>query len=117
MNNAITFTVAQLATLILGICAAISAVGAAISWIVKGANTVKAPERKQDERITDLEKRIARHDEMLDRDKNRLEAIEDGNRVTQRAILALLSHGIDGNEVDGMKRAKEDLTKYLIERN
>ena len=31
----------------------------------------------------------------------------------QRALLALLSHGIDGNEIDGMRRAKTELETYL----
>lgn len=116
MNQTIVFTPSQLITLILGVCAAISCVGGALAWIVKGANKLKAPERRQDERLTDLEKRVARHDEMLDNDKKRLETTEEGTRVTQRAILALLTHGIDGNEIEAMKSAKEELTRYLIER-
>lgn len=116
MNQTINFTPSQLLTLILGVCAAISCVGGALAWIVKGADKLKAPERRQDERLTDLEKRMARHDEMLDNDNKRLETIEEGTRVTQRAILALLTHGIDGNEIETMKSAKDELTRYLIER-
>ena len=116
MNQTIVFTPSQLITLILGVCAAISCVGGALAWIAKGANKLKAPERRQDERLTDLEKRVASHDKMLDNDKKRLETIEEGTRVTQRAILALLAHGIDGNDIDAMKEAKKDLQEYLIKR-
>lgn len=116
MNQTIVFTPSQLVTLILGVCAAISCVGGALAWLAKGANKLKAPERRQDERLTDLEKRVARHDEMLDNDKKRLETIEEGSRVTQRAILALLAHGIDGNDVNALKEAKSELQDYLIKR-
>ena len=34
--------------------------------------------------------------------------------VVMQALLALLSHGIDGNSVEPMKEAKAILKKYLI---
>ena len=87
-----------------------------MAWIAKGVSKARAPEKRQDERITELERRVAKHDEFLDRDKERLEAIEEGNRVTQRAILALLAHGIDGNDIDALRTAKTELQEYLIKR-
>ena len=32
-----------------------------------------------------------------------------------KALLALLSHGIDGNAIEPMKEAKADLESYLID--
>ena len=116
MDKVLSFTVGQLIGGFLAICAGLSCIALAVSWIIKAVNKVRAPERKQDERITDLERRVAKHDEFLDRDKERLEAIEEGNRVTQRAILALLAHGIDGNDIDALRAAKTELQDYLIKR-
>ena len=116
MNTIVSFTVGQLIGGFLAICAGLSCIALAISWIAKGWNKVREPEKKQNERITDLERRMAKHDEFLDRDKERLEAMEAGNRVTQRAILALLAHGIDGNDIKALKDAKEALQDYLIKR-
>lgn len=31
-----------------------------------------------------------------------------------KALLALLSHGIDGNAIDPMKEAKAEIENYLI---
>lgn len=87
-----------------------------MAWIAKGVSKARAPEKRQDERLTDLERRVAKHDEFLDRDKERLEMIEAGSRVTQRAILALLAHGIDGNDIDALRAAKSELQDYLIKR-
>jgi hypothetical protein len=36
--------------------------------------------------------------------------------VTQRAILALLGHSINGEAMDELKAARLELQKYLIER-
>jgi hypothetical protein len=32
----------------------------------------------------------------------------------QQSMLALLSHALNGNDVDSLKKAKEDLQNYLI---
>jgi hypothetical protein len=34
--------------------------------------------------------------------------------VTQQALLALMSHAINGNDIDKLSRAKDDLESYLI---
>lgn len=116
MDTVVSFTVGQLIGGFLAVCSGLSCIALAISWFVKGWNKVREPEKKQDERITDLERRVAKHDEFLDKDKERLEAMEEGHRVTQRAILALLAHGIDGNDIDALRAAKTELQDYLIKR-
>jgi hypothetical protein len=71
-------------------------------------------------RIATLEslvtQRFSSYDDHFAKDLGRIEQIERGNKVTQRAILALLKHTIDGNDVDSLKKASEDLQDYLIER-
>lgn len=116
MNIPITITLGQICTGFLAICAGIAAIGAATSWIIKAVNAAKAPGKIQDERIEALEKKVADLEGYSKSDKSRLEEIEDGNRMTQRALLALLSHGIDGNNREEMVKAKNELTTYLIEK-
>ena len=70
----------------------------------------------REERISKLEETVTRHDNFFRSDKNRLDEIESGNRVMQMALLALLDHGIDGNNLEQMKQAKEDLQRHLVER-
>jgi hypothetical protein len=55
-------------------------------------------------------------DRKLLNDNNHLNAIDKGERVTQRALLALLEHGIDGNNLKQMKEAKNELQNHLINR-
>lgn len=112
----IQFTLADLYHVIIAVCVAITTVAAAIGVIIALVKKVKSPSHKQDERLDDLEERMEKHDELLNNDNIRLKDIEQGHRVTQRALLALLAHGIDGNDIDTMKRAKEELQQYLIEK-
>ena len=116
MDTVISFTPAQIVAWVLAAAAAISCVAGATVWIVKGVKRVQAPNERQNARLTELEQRVARHDEMLGNDKRRIEAIEDGTRVTQKALLALLDHGLSGNNKEQMETAKRDLERYLIER-
>ena len=88
----------------------------AIERIVKIIRTARAPTVKQDERLDALEAWKAIVDTKLNRDNERLESIEEGNRASQRALLALLDHGIDGNNIEQMQHAKETLQSHLINR-
>ena len=45
-----------------------------------------------------------------------IESIEEGNKVTQKALLALLAHALDGNNTAQLQDAKEGLQQYLINR-
>lgn len=107
--TAATFTLGQLFNMFLVMCGGLITVSGAIGVIVTIVRKATMPNQIQNERLSELEEKINSHDDSL-------RSIENGNRVTQRAILALLSHGIDGNELDGMRKAKSELTEYLIER-
>lgn len=117
MDSSIVFTPAQILAFCAGIVTISGAVNIVVNLILNVIHKAKQPNLIQDERIADLEKRVARHDDLLARDQRRIEALEDGTRVTQRAILALLSHGLDGNNIEEMKKAKHELEDYLIGRN
>jgi len=76
----------------------------------------KRPTRALEERIDALESKMDRHDIHFRDDLQRIEQIEEGNKVTQKALLALLSHARDGNNTDQLVKAETELTQYLIDR-
>lgn len=114
MNQQITFTPNQVMELILWVCGSIVSVSAAVAVIIKVIQKAKAPEKTQNERIEKLEKKVERFEQLFDNDNKRLQKLEEGNRVTQQAILALLSHALNGNDVDSLQKAKAKLEDYLI---
>lgn len=101
---------------LLALAGAVTTLGSAAEKIAKVIRAARAPNDEQDRRITDAEKGIKELRGFLDNDKKRLDALEGGNRVTQRALLALLGHGLDGNNQKQMKDAKEEIESYLINR-
>ena len=110
------FTPAQVVATILAVASAIVLLANAGEKIVKAVQAAKAPNVKQDERIDKLEERMDAAEKKLDNDKRHFDSIDASNRVTQLALLALLDHGIDGNNIDQMQHAKEELQTHLINR-
>ena len=101
---------------VLAVAGAISTLGGAANWLVKLVQVIKAPNAEQDRRLTDLEKHMEEVDGFLANDKQRLNNIDESTRVTQRALLALLAHGIDGNHQSQMEDAKNELELHLIKK-
>ena len=101
---------------IMALAGAVNTLGSAAEKITKAIRTAKAPNIAQDKRLDDLEADMQQIHEFLRLDKKHLDALDEGNRVTQRALLALLDHGIDGNNVDQMQKAKHALEEHLINR-
>ena len=55
-------------------------------------------------------------DMKLGNDNERIKSLEEGNRAICKALMALLSHEINGNSSDKLQKALSDLNDYLIER-
>lgn len=108
--------VALLFAFILAAAGAVVTMGNAIEKLVKLWRVAKAPNDEQNDRLAKLEDRMDEVENKLTHDHERFESLDTGNRVTQRALLALLDHGIDGNNIEQMQHAKEELQNHLINR-
>lgn len=71
---------------------------------------VQLEERQKENAIT-----IEVHEHKIVKAEQRINKSEHGSNVTMKALLALLSHGIDGNAIEPMKEAKAALENYLID--
>lgn len=101
---------------VLATASAVVLLSNAAEKIVKAVKAAKAPNALQNDRLDALEEWKKEVDRKLIRDNDRLHDIEKGDRATQRALLALLDHGIDGNNIEQMQHAKEELQNHLINR-
>lgn len=100
----------------LAVASAIVLLSNAAEKVAKAWQAAKAPNAHQNERLDKLEAWKEEVDGKLTHDHERFESLDSGNRVTQRALLALLDHGIDGNNIEQMQHAKEELQNHLINR-
>ena len=100
----------------LAVAGAISTLGAAANYLIKLVTAFKTPNEAQNRRLENLEKHMLEVDSYLSADRSRLDSIDESTRVTQRALLALLAHGIDGNHQSQMEAAKNELEMHLIKK-
>ena len=112
----ITFTWSQLSTLILQVCALISAVTGVVKIVVALIGKAKMPNEIQDKRISQLEEEMRDVHKRLEEGDMHFSVADESNRITQEALLALMSHAINGNDVDKLREAKSKLEAYLIKK-
>lgn len=78
-------------------------------WVDKA----RTPEKSQNQQIADLRRDVNDLIDQRVKDHERIKELEKGNVVTQEALLALLSHAIDGDNATGLTNARNNLQKYL----
>jgi len=115
-ETVISFTPSQMWSWVLAVFGFLIAAGGAVAVLAKFIGWLKKPSTDLASRVSVLESTVKRHDEKLEHDNNRLKNGEEENKVMLRALLALLDHSLDGNNIDQMQAAKADLQKHLIER-
>lgn len=76
----------------------------------------RTPYKELEQRISHIEDVVEKIIRDRNNDVQRIRSLEEGNRVQIKAIGALLSHGIDGNNIQEMKIAREEANDYLIGR-
>lgn len=108
------WTPAEVWTAVLAAASAVVLLVNAAEKIAKVVQAAKAPNTEQNERLDALEEWRKEVDKKLDNDMRHFEKIDASNRITQVALLALLDHGIDGNNTEQMQHAKEELQHHLI---
>jgi hypothetical protein len=111
-----SLTAGQVWTALLAVASAVVLLSNAAKAIATTWQAAKAPNHEQNKRLQALEDWREEVDGKLANDQDRFESLDQGNRVTQRALLALLDHGIDGNNIEQMQHAKEELQNHLINR-
>lgn len=102
--------------IVVGLPGAINTIGSAIEKIAKAKRAVEAPNAAQDEKLEDHEKRISKLERHQENDHKELAAIREYNRISALAQIALLDHGLDGNNIKPMENAKTELNNWLAKK-
>lgn len=88
----------------------------AYNTVMGAIKTHREEQRRKDAPVNNLEEQVKGHEEKLKRDNDRLKELEDGNRIMMRAMMALLSHDINGNSSEKLKQSLEEIQQYLIDK-
>ena len=106
------------------ICGGLITIMTLWNMVEQRIKSTKMPTSNLEERVSLIEKKLefeikatfVEYDARFGRDKQKIEAIEEGNKVTMQALRALLKHSIDGNNIEGLEKAEEKLSEYLVNR-
>ena len=81
---------------------------ASIWGVVKIIKEIKKPG-------ADLAKQVKVHAQQLEDGQRRLTRTEEAEKMIMRCLLAQLDHQITGNNIDNLKRIRQELTNYLTQ--
>lgn len=105
------------------LCAIILVLVGAYNAIMTAIKNHREEQKQKKSPITKLEERVDRHDELLAKDKDRLDehdtrlnAMGQESTIMLRGVRALLSHEINGNSTDKLKDSMTEIDDYLIAR-
>lgn len=104
--------------IVAGVLTIFNLVDKVIGWV----KDVKKPQTDLETRITKLEKAVegeyrlifADYEQRFKRDLERIGEIEKSNKLTQKALLALMQHAIDGNNTQKLREVANELNDYIF---
>ena len=88
----------------------------AYTTIMNAVKTYREEKQRKDAPVNTMEQQVRNHDEQLQREHERIEDLEESNRIIMRALMALLSHEINGNSDDRLRASFDEIQAYLIDR-
>lgn len=74
---------------------------------------LSAPEKSQDELISNHEKRIDKIETRLDSVDARFDSIDKGMSITHSALLAIMDSLLNGNAEPELRKARDNLFTFL----
>ena len=99
-----------------GLAALVLVLVGAYNTIMSAVKNYRDEKKRKDAPVSTLETKVNEHEEKLKRDHERLTDLEDINRIILRALMAMLSHEINGNSDDKLKDSFDEIQKYLIQK-
>ena len=90
---------------ILAFCAFVTSI-----WVV--SQLIKEIKKPSD----GLKLKVETHERLLDNDNRRLNEIEQSNKLILQSLLVIVNHEISGNGIEAMKKQRDELQDYLVNR-
>lgn len=63
-----------------------------------------------------MKETVKKHEEYLKKDRNEIEEIKEGNKVICKSIMTMINHELSGNDVNNMRKMRDELQEYLIDK-
>lgn len=84
--------------------------------IMGAIKTAREEKRLKDQPVNTLEHTVEDHSKKLANDHERITQLEESNRIIMRALMAVMSHEVNGNSTEKLQRSMDEIQQFLIER-
>lgn len=84
--------------------------------IMGAVKTAREEKKLKDQPVNTLENTVDDHTKKLANDHERITELEESNRIIMRALMAVMSHEVNGNSTDKLQKSMEEIQEFLIER-
>lgn len=111
-----TFTLGDLGGIALVIIGAVLTLLNIIDKTIALKAKSEEPEKTQDARITTLEVEMRDVKQYLDNDKRSITELRACNNMSMRALFAILSHLVSGNDITRLKSTQSEMQDFLTNR-
>lgn len=96
-------------------------VGAALGYIAKWTKPLKdalksLEEKAEKSEVEELEKRVEQIEQYQKQQFSQLQTVETATEKICKCVLAITDHELTGNSVDKLRKAKDEMQDFLIEK-
>lgn len=98
------------------VCVGISTIGAAGTIIYKACMEARKPHEDVNRRLDNIEKRLDGIDQKLTNDYTQINQNRDDMNLLMRSMFDLIENKITGNNVEGLKKTRDDLIHALTDK-
>lgn len=98
------------------VCSYIITIGGAAAVVGTVYNKAKKPKADLESRLTAIETEIKDIKEKLQSDYNSINQSQEDMGLIMRSVFALIENKITGNNVEGLKKTRDELIQALTER-
>ncbi len=100
---------------ILSICGGISIIGGAISILYTAYNKAKEPSRDIENRLQTIENDVSEIKRKLEKDYMQISENREDMNLIMRSMLNLIENKLTNNNIDGLKKTRDELINALTE--
>lgn len=102
---------------VISICSGITVIGAACGVIYNTYLRVKKPRKDMTQRMQAIEADVREVKQKLDNDYARINQNRDDTQLLIRSMFNLIENKITGNNVEGLKKTRDESIHALTENN
>ena len=84
--------------------------------IMNAIKTAREEKRLKEQPVNTLENTVEDHTEKLKNDHERITQLEESNRIIMRALMAVMSHEVNGNSTEKLQNSMNEIQDFLIAR-